>query len=155
MNLLKFFCKFSFIKRILKKIFTPTGGNLSRNFFGLTFSNPVGLGAGFDKNARYLPELWVLGFGFVEIGTITPLPQEGNPKPRLFRLPKDKAIINRMGFNNEGAAIVAERVKRFRETGIRLVIGGNIGKNKTPQMKMHGKIMKHALLFYMSTWIIL
>ena len=130
MNLLKFFCKFSFIKRILKKIFTPTGGNLSRNFFGLTFSNPVGLGAGFDKNARYLPELWVLGFGFVEIGTITPLPQEGNPKPRLFRLPKDKAIINRMGFNNEGAAIVAERVKRFRETGIRLVIGGNISKNK-------------------------
>ena len=130
MNLLKFFCKFSFVKKILKKIFTPTGGNLSRNFFGLTFSNPVGLAAGFDKNARYLPELWVLGFGFVEIGTITPLPQEGNPKPRLFRLPKDKAIINRMGFNNEGATIVAERVKRFRETGIRLVIGGNIGKNK-------------------------
>jgi dihydroorotate dehydrogenase len=130
MNLLQFFCKFSFIKNSLKKIFTPTGRNLSRNFFGLTFSNPVGLAAGFDKNARYLSELWVLGFGFVEIGTVTPLPQEGNPKPRLFRLPKDKAIINRMGFNNEGATIVAKRVKRFRETGIRLIIGGNIGKNK-------------------------
>lgn len=115
---------------MLRKIFTPTGKNLSRNFFGLTFSNPVGLAAGFDKNAQYLPELWVLGFGFVEIGTVTPLPQEGNPKPRLFRLPKDKAIINRMGFNNDGATIVAERVKRFRQTGTGLIIGGNIGKNK-------------------------
>jgi dihydroorotate dehydrogenase len=137
MNLLKFLCKFSFIKNLLKKIYSPAG-SLSRNFFGLTFSNPVGLAAGFDKNASYLREMWVLGFGFVEIGTVTPLPQDGNPKPRLFRLPKDKAIINRMGFNNDGAIIIAERLKRFQETnppggpaGIKLIIGGNIGKNKS------------------------
>jgi len=136
MDLLKFFCKFSFIKSFLKKRYTPLG-NLSRNLFGLTFSNPVGLAAGFDKNAKYLNELSALGFGFVEIGTVTPLPQEGNPKPRLFRLPKDKAIINRMGFNNDGAATVAERLKIFRQTQLtvaqensRLIIGGNIGKNK-------------------------
>jgi dihydroorotate dehydrogenase len=136
MNLLKFLCKFSFLKKYFKKIFNPTG-SLSGNFFGLTFSNPVGLAAGFDKNARYLRELRVLGFGFVEIGTVTPLPQDGNPKPRLFRLPKDKAIVNRMGFNNDGVTIIAERLKRFRETnlpagqaGIKLIIGGNIGKNK-------------------------
>ena len=96
------------------------------------------MAAGFDKNAKYLHELWVLGFGFVEIGTVTPLPQDGNPKPRLFRLPKDKAIVNRMGFNNDGATIIAERLKRFQETnlpagqaGIKLIIGGNIGKNKS------------------------
>lgn len=137
MNLLKFLCKFSPIKNLLKKIYCPAG-SLSRNFFGLTFSNPVGLAAGFDKNANYLRELWVLGFGFVEIGTVTPLPQDGNPKPRLFRLPKDKAIINRMGFNNDGAIIIAERLKRFQETNpparqgaIKLIIGGNIGKNKS------------------------
>ena len=137
MNLLKFCCKFSFLKYLLKKIFKPTGSLLC-NFFGLTFSNPVGLAAGFDKNAKYLDELKILGFGFVEIGTVTPLPQHGNPKPRLFRLPKDKAIVNRMGFNNDGATIIAERLKRFGETnlpstqaGSKLIIGGNIGKNKS------------------------
>ncbi|MEP6927214.1 MAG: quinone-dependent dihydroorotate dehydrogenase [Ginsengibacter sp.] len=141
MNFLKFFCKISFIRKYLKKIFNPTGENLSRSFFGLSFSNPVGLAAGFDKNAKYLHELLVLGFGFIEIGTVTPLPQEGNPKPRLFRLPKDKAIINRMGFNNDGATIIAERLKKFREINVQkdlynvqaypqFVIGGNIGKNK-------------------------
>ncbi|MEP6948135.1 MAG: quinone-dependent dihydroorotate dehydrogenase [Ginsengibacter sp.] len=144
MNLLKLVCKFSFIKNLIKKLYGPTGKRLSRNFFGLTFSNPVGLAAGFDKNAKYLDELRILGFGFVEIGTVTPLPQDGNPKPRLFRLPKDKAIINRMGFNNNGATIVAERLRRLRETNFpaeqpgvpagqevnRLIIGGNIGKNK-------------------------
>ena len=111
MHLLKFFCSFSFVKKIIEKKFTPTGQGLERNFFGLRFSNPVGLAAGFDKNANYLHELSILGFGFVEIGTVTPLPQDGNPKPRLFRLPKDKAIINRMGFNNDGVVIVAERLK--------------------------------------------
>jgi dihydroorotate dehydrogenase len=137
MNLLKLVCKFSFIKNFIKNIYSPTGESLLRNFFGLTFSNPVGLAAGFDKNAKYLDELRLLGFGFVEIGTVTPLPQEGNPKPRLFRLPKDKAIINRMGFNNDGATIIAERLKKVRETwppekqgGTPLIIGGNIGKNK-------------------------
>ncbi len=101
--------------------------------FGLPFRNGIGLGAGFDKNARYLSELQALGFGFVEIGTVTPRPQEGNPKPRLFRLPGDKALINRMGFNNDGAAIIAERLSAWRKNnrGTTLIIGGNIGKNKT------------------------
>ena len=124
---------------MLRKKFTPAGEYLERNYFGLTFSNPVGLAAGFDKNATYLHELSILGFGFVEIGTVTPLPQHGNPKPRLFRLPKDKAIVNRMGFNNDGAIAVAERLHKFKiaETQSntnqkinKLIIGGNIGKNK-------------------------
>lgn len=109
--------------------------------FGLSFRNPVGLGAGFDKNAAYLSELDLLGFGFVEIGTVTPRPQPGNDRPRLFRLPQDQALINRMGFNNEGAAAAAGRVREWRSrTGTavarpggaagNLIIGGNIGKNK-------------------------
>jgi dihydroorotate dehydrogenase len=93
----------------------------------------VGLGAGFDKNAKYLRELKALGFGFVEIGTVTPLPQKGNDRPRLFRLPKDRALINRMGFNNDGVAAIAERLARYRrdhKQASDFVIGGNIGKNK-------------------------
>lgn len=130
MNMLVFFCKFSFIKKILKKRLKPTGDHLSRKIFGLTFSNPVGLAAGFDKNAKYLNELETLGFGFVEIGTVTPLPQDGNPKPRLFRLPKDKALINRMGFNNDGVKVVAGRLREFKNQTSSIIIGGNIGKNK-------------------------
>jgi dihydroorotate dehydrogenase len=130
MNMLRFFCSFSFIKKFLKRNFRPQG-IFSKKVFGITFSNPVGLAAGFDKNAKYLNELETLGFGFVEIGTVTPLPQGGNPKPRLFRLPKDKALINRMGFNNEGAKAAAERIRRFRDKNKSgLIIGGNIGKNK-------------------------
>ncbi|MCW3074042.1 MAG: quinone-dependent dihydroorotate dehydrogenase [Flaviaesturariibacter sp.] len=118
--------------------------------FGLNFKNPVGLGAGFDKNARYLRELETLGFGFAEIGTVTPKPQEGNPKPRLFRLVKDQALINRMGFNNDGVDVVAKRLKAWRMSQKpkiknqkgdittsnpkpqtpNFLIGGNIGKNK-------------------------
>lgn len=100
--------------------------------FGLQFKNPVGLGAGFDKNARYLEELECLGFGFVEIGTVTPLPQTGNEKPRLYRLPKDKALINRMGFNNDGSDVIRKRLDEFRERNpdTKLIVGGNIGKNK-------------------------
>lgn len=132
MNMLSFFCKFPFIKNYLKKTFTPNGKRFSKEVLGITFSNPVGLAAGFDKNARYLNELEALGFGFVEIGTVTPLPQDGNPKPRLFRLPKDKALINRMGFNNDGAEVAAERIREYRlkNKNSRLIIGGNIGKNK-------------------------
>jgi dihydroorotate dehydrogenase len=100
---------------------------LEVKLFGLTFPNPVGLAAGFDKDAKLFDELGQLGFGFVEIGTVTPLAQDGNPKPRMFRLKKDQGLINRMGFNNEGAAAAAERLKK-RKT--RIVIGGNIGKNK-------------------------
>lgn len=101
---------------------------------GLKFPNILGLAAGFDKNARYLQELEYLGFGFVEIGTVTPLPQPGNDKPRLFRLVKDKAIINRMGFNNEGADAIAARLNRTKNR--KIIVGGNIGKNKnTPNEK--------------------
>ena len=132
MNRLTFLCQFPFIKYYLKKKFTPTGINPSKEVFGITFSNPVGLAAGFDKNAKYLNELEALGFGFVEIGTVTPLPQDGNAKPRLFRLPKDKALINRMGFNNEGAKAAAVRIRNYKlqTKNYRLIIGGNIGKNK-------------------------
>ena len=103
--------------------------------FGISFPNKVGLAAGFDKNAKYLRELECLGFGCVEIGTVTPRPQAGNDKPRVFRLPKDKALINRMGFNNEGVKVVAERLSNWRNSPLpahdaRLIVGGNIGKNK-------------------------
>lgn len=108
---------------------------LSVTVFGLTFSNPIGLAAGFDKNASSFEEMGKLGFSFVEIGTVTPLPQDGNPKPRLFRLKKDRAIINRMGFNNDGAKAVVERLKK-RNKQRNLIVGGNIGKNKwTPNEK--------------------
>jgi dihydroorotate dehydrogenase len=100
---------------------------LERTVFGINFPNPVGLAAGLDKNAILFDELSYLGFGFIEIGTVTPLPQSGNPKPRMFRLPKDEALINRMGFNNDGAKAIAERLRR-KKTNI--IIGGNIGKNK-------------------------
>lgn len=116
--------------------------------FGLRFRNMIGLGAGFDKNALYLRELDTLGFGFVEIGTVTPLPQAGNDKPRLFRLPLDKALINRMGFNNDGVKVIAQRLRDWHGQQVsrnaanahgknphnamgKMIIGGNIGKNKT------------------------
>ncbi len=138
MNALKFLCKSRFIKKLVAKKFTPAPfAGLSHTIFNLQFTNPVGLGAGFDKNALYLTELAALGFGFVEIGTVTPLPQVGNDKPRLFRLPKDKALFNRMGFNNDGVKIIAERLRQWlvenRTMAIpacKLIIGGNIGKNK-------------------------
>ncbi len=149
MNSLKLICKLPFGKSIIKKIFAPKK-NIQYSIFNIQFPNRVGLGAGFDKNAKYLNELEALGFGFVEIGTVTPKPQAGNDKPRLFRLPKDKALINRMGFNNDGVEVVAERLKKWKvETGklkvhieqdtnfqlstfnSKLIIGGNIGKNKT------------------------
>lgn len=106
---------------------------LKKEVFGLTFRNPVGLAAGFDKNALFLEELEMLGFGSVEVGTVTPLPQAGNEKPRLFRVPQDAAIINRMGFNNDGVEVVAKRIRLWRsgkKKGTDLIIGGNIGKNK-------------------------
>ena len=150
---------------MISRLFSPKNLPLQKKFLGISFKNPVGLGAGFDKNAQYLNELEALGFGFVEIGTVTPKPQTGNDKPRLFRLPKDKALINRMGFNNDGVEVVAERLRQWAvvngESSIvtsewsmvngqspmqepaavgaqlpgsrkaaRLIIGGNIGKNK-------------------------
>lgn len=107
---------------------------LEREVFGLKFKNPVGLAAGFDKNAEYISEMANLGFGFVEVGTVTPLPQPGNDKPRMFRLPADGALINRMGFNNKGVDMAAARIAEWRKNrpavqqGV--MIGGNIGKNK-------------------------
>lgn len=131
MNSLRLLCSFGFTRAIIKKMFTPAAAKAQEQF-GLNFKNPVGLAAGFDKNARYLRELSNLGFGFVEIGTVTPLAQAGNDKPRLFRLPKDKALINRMGFNNDGVKLVAQRLKAWKGSkhAGSLIIGGNIGKNK-------------------------
>ena len=128
------------MRKLIASSFTPAANeNLKSEILNLKFENPVGLGAGFDKNARYLRELEALGFGFVEIGTVTPLPQAGNDKPRLFRLPKDKALINRMGFNNDGVKVIAERLRQWQSkvdsqqsivNSKRIIIGGNIGKNK-------------------------
>ncbi len=115
----------------LLPLFTPKQAQHPVEILGLTFPNPVGLSAGLDKNGDYFNALGQLGFGFVEIGTITPLPQEGNPKPRMFRLTEHEAIINRMGFNNKGVDYLVERVKQRRFDGI---LGINIGKNKvTPE----------------------
>jgi dihydroorotate dehydrogenase len=115
------------IKNLIEGIYDYQNPVLEREVFGLKFKNPVGLAAGFDKDAKLIDEMAMLGFGFIEIGTLTPKPQEGNPKPRLFRLPKDQALINRMGFNNGG---VAEAVERLKNRNSDVLIGGNIGKNK-------------------------
>ncbi len=117
------------ISHFVKWMYGYKSKTLERRLFGLDFQNPVGLAAGFDKDGKYFKEMSNLGFGFIEIGTVTPRPQEGNPKPRLFRLPKDSALINRMGFNNEGVDALVERLKGFKSDT--LIIGGNIGKNKT------------------------
>ena len=116
------------VKYLLKSSFQLEDVRLERDFMGLKFKNPVGLAAGFDKNADFIEDLAEFGFGFIEVGTITPLPQPGNDKPRMFRLPSDKALINRMGFNNQGVDVVADRLTRINRKG--LIIGGNIGKNK-------------------------
>ncbi len=109
------------------KIYRLNDKKLKRELFGLTFDNPVGLAAGFDKDAKLFDELAAFGFGFIEIGTLTPLAQAGNPKPRLFRLPEDNSLINRMGFNNGG---VEDAIKRLKKRKTKIIIGGNIGKNK-------------------------
>jgi dihydroorotate dehydrogenase len=134
MDSLKALCSIGLIRRIIAWYFSASDSRLATTELHLRFQNRVGLGAGFDKNAKWLRELETLGFGFVEIGTVTPLPQGGNEKPRLFRLPKDNAIINRMGFNNDGVQAVAQRLKKWRSDvrpgSNNLIIGGNIGKNK-------------------------
>lgn len=113
---------------LLKKYYSVEHKSLERNLFGLHFKNPVGLAAGFDKDGKYFKLMAHLGFGFIEVGTVTPKPQAGNPQPRLFRLKGDEAIINRMGFNNEGVTALVERLKKGKPKN--LIIGGNIGKNK-------------------------
>jgi len=125
---LKFFNRVWGVKPLLKSVFQLNDPRLEREVFGLKFKNPVGLAAGFDKNASSIAELSDFGFGFIEIGTVTPRPQPGNDQPRMFRLPADAALINRMGFNNEGVDVAALRLKHLKRDGV--IIGGNIGKNK-------------------------
>ncbi len=128
MSLLGIILKLPLAPFVFKKSFVIENPKLEKELFGLTFKNPVGLAAGFDKNATFFNNLFYCGFGFIEIGTLTPVGQPGNDKPRLFRLKKDSAIINRMGFNNDGVEIAVEQLKKRKHKG--LIIGGNIGKNK-------------------------
>ena len=125
-SLVKFISKIPFVTSIIKAIYVVEDKRLEREVFGLKFKNPVGLAAGFDKDAKLFNELSDFGFGFIEIGTLTPKPQDGNPKKRLFRLKSDSAIINRMGFNNGGVEAAISRLKENKG----VLIGGNIGKNK-------------------------
>lgn len=127
-GLLKFIVKFPLSGWLFKATYHVKHPALEREFIGLKFPNPVGLAAGFDKNAKYFNELESCGFGFIEIGTVTPLAQPGNDLPRLFRLKKDEAILNRMGFNNDGVQEALKHLKSRKNH--RLIIGGNIGKNK-------------------------
>lgn len=145
-TLLKWTCKIPGVKGINKAMFSITDKRLERTVFGITFPNPVGLAAGFDKDARVIDEFSTLGFGFIEIGTVTPLPQSGNDQPRLFRLVEDEAIINRMGFNNGGMYAVAERLKK-RSSNV--IVGGNIGKNKvTPNEEAESDYQKSFEVLY-------
>lgn len=127
-RLLKVSLELPFFKGLINLFFNYDDPKLERQLFGLTFKNPVGLAAGFDKNAELIDDFSNLGFGFIEIGTLTPKAQPGNDQPRLFRLKKDKALINRMGFNNSG---VEKAVEHLRDRKSNVIVGGNIGKNKT------------------------
>jgi len=122
---IKFFFNIPLTKTIIRRIFVVNHSSLEKKLFGLKFKNPVGLAAGFDKNAESYREFSNFGFGFIEIGTVTPLPQPGNPKKRIFRLVEDKSLINRLGFNNKGVEAVANNLKKRRD----IIIGANIGKN--------------------------
>ena len=121
-------CSIPLLNLFFKNNWVVEHPNLERNFMGLNFPNPVGLAAGFDKDGKYFETMSHLGFGFIEIGTVTPVSQDGNPQPRLFRLIEDEGIINRMGFNNEGVEAMCRRLKNKKNT--KIIIGGNIGKNK-------------------------
>ena len=126
-NSIKFVNKIPGVTKLLRFIYVLNDKRLEQNLFGLTFPNPVGLAAGFDKDAKLYHELANFGFGFIEIGTLTPRPQDGNPKKRMFRLIEDEGLINRLGFNNEGVDAAVSRLKKNKS----VLIGGNIGKNKT------------------------
>lgn len=131
--LLRLISKFPGAQRMFSGLFSFQDPRLEKKLLGLHFKNPVGLAAGFDKDAKGIGALMSFGFGFIEIGTLTPKPQLGNDRPRLFRLPKDQAIINRMGFNNEGVLAAVTRLKKIN-SGV--IVGGNIGRNKaTPNEK--------------------
>lgn len=125
--LLRLMLKLPFGKALIKSLFYFEDSRLEKEVFGLTFKNPIGLAAGFDKNAELIDDFSHLGFGFIEIGTLTPKGQPGNTQPRLFRLPQDQALINRMGFNNDG---VDAAISRLEKRASSIIVGGNIGKNK-------------------------
>lgn len=153
---LKTFSKIWGSKALLKSLYTVTDPRLEREVFGLKFKNPVGLAAGFDKNAEYIEDMAKFGFGFIEIGTVTPKPQPGNDKPRMFRLIPDEALINRMGFNNQGADVAAGRLKHLKNRD-GLIIGGNIGKNKiTPNENAVDDYIYcfHALYEYVDYFVV-
>ena len=135
-NLIKFFHKIPGFGALLRSIYVINDQRLEREVFGLKFSSPVGLAAGFDKNAVLYNELANFGFGFIEIGTVTPKGQEGNPKKRLFRLTEDEGIINRMGFNNEGLEAAIDQLKKNKG---KVIIGGNIGKNTATDPEAYTK----------------
>ena len=142
-------------KAIFRFLYGSSDKTLEREVFGLKFKNPVGLAAGFDKDGKYFRSMSHLGFGFIEIGTVTPKGQDGNPQPRLFRLPQDEALINRMGFNNEGVDALVERLKEYKRTD--LIIGGNIGKNKlTPNAEATEDYVKcfNALFKYVDYFVV-
>jgi dihydroorotate dehydrogenase len=124
------------IKSIIRVLYKVDEPGLGRIFFNLKFSNPIGLAAGFDKDGQYMDVLAAMGFGFIELGTVTPLPQRGNPRPRLFRLRRDGALINRMGFNNQGVDALVKKIANWDKKNI--IVGGNIGKNKmTPNERAY------------------
>jgi dihydroorotate dehydrogenase len=131
-SLIRVLCKIPIIPSVFRKLYQVNDKKLERNLFGLHFTNPVGLAAGFDKNAVLYNELANFGFGFIEIGTVTPKGQSGNPKKRLFRLKDDQGIINRMGFNNDGVESAIINLKKNKH---KVIIGGNIGKNTETKSK--------------------
>ena len=127
---IKFFLGPKWLREIINSHFSVRSSKLEVDVFGIHFPNPIGIAAGFDKDAMMVEQLSALGFGFIEIGTLTPKPQPGNQKPRLFRLPEDMALINRMGFNNNGVDQSVERLIEIKNRNSGIIIGGNIGKNK-------------------------
>ena len=131
-SLIRILCKIPFVAYVFRNLYQVKNKKLERNLFGLTFANPVGLAAGFDQNAVLYNELANFGFGFIEIGTVTPKGQLGNPKKRLFRLKDDQGIINRLGFNNDG---VEEAIKNLKKNKHKVIIGGNIGKNTETKLE--------------------
>lgn len=152
-GMILFLNKIPGVSALIRSVYQVNNPKLEREVFGLKFNNPVGLAAGLDKDAKIYNELNNFGFGFIEIGTITPKPQDGNPKKRLFRLKEDKGIINRMGFNNSGVQVAVERLKKNKG----VLIGGNIGKNKvTPNDKAveDYKICFNALYDYVDYFVV-
>ncbi|MGJ8761782.1 MAG: quinone-dependent dihydroorotate dehydrogenase [Polaribacter sp.] len=135
-SLIRNLCKIPFVASIFRSVYQVNDPRLERKLFGLTFKNPVGLAAGFDKNAVLYNELANFGFGFIEIGTVTPKGQVGNPKKRLFRLKDDQGIINRMGFNNEGVEAAIINLKKNKGN---VIIGGNLGKNTATKPENYTK----------------